>query len=53
MEALYQSFLEIPVDAGSFQGLVPLVLISGAVIFNLLIPKPKNQKISKTLNKRS
>jgi len=48
MEALYQSFLAIPVDAVSFQGLVQLVLISGAVIFKLVIPKPKNQKISKT-----
>jgi len=47
MEPLYQSFQQIPIDAVSLQGLVQLVLISAAVIFKLVIPKPKKQKISK------
>ncbi len=41
MEALYQSFQQIPIDAVSIQGLVQLVLISGVLIFKLIIPKPK------------
>jgi hypothetical protein len=41
MEALYQSFQQIPVDAVSFQGMIQLILISGVVIFKLRIPAPK------------
>ena len=41
MEALYQSFQQIPIDAVSTQGLVQLVLIAGVLIFKLMIPAPK------------
>ncbi len=51
MDALYQSFIEILVSSVSFQGLVQLTLISGAVIYNLVIPKPKNQKAQKAPKK--
>jgi hypothetical protein len=43
MEALYQSFQQIPVDAVGLQGLVQIVLLAGAVIFKFLIPKPKKK----------
>lgn len=48
MEPLYQSFLAIPIDAVGIQGLVQMILLLGAVIFKLAIPKPKNQKIPKS-----
>ena len=41
MEALYQSFQQIPIDAVSIQGLVQLVILSGVLIFKLMIPVPK------------
>lgn len=41
MEVLYQSFLDIPVDAIRFQGLIQMILISGALIFNLAIRAPE------------
>lgn len=53
MKALYQPFLAIPVGAVIFQGLFQLVLITGAVIFKLMIPKPYNQKILKTSDKKT
>jgi len=43
MEALYQPFLVIPIDAVSFQGMVQLILISGVMIFKLMIPNPKKK----------
>jgi hypothetical protein len=46
MEALYQSFLDIPVDAIRFQGLIQMILISGALIFNFVIRAPE-KKIEK------
>jgi hypothetical protein len=44
MEALYQPFLAIPIDAVSFQGMIQLVLLSGVLIFKLMIPAPKKIK---------
>ena len=41
MEALYQSFLEIPIEAVRFQGLVQMILVLGALIFKLIIQAPK------------
>ena len=41
MEALYQSFQQIPIDAVSIQGMIQMVFISGVLIFKLIIPKPK------------
>ena len=41
MEPLYQSFQQIPIDTVSFQGMIQLILISGVMIFKLMIPKPK------------
>ncbi len=43
MEALYQSFQQIPVDAVGLQGLVQMIVLAGAVVFRLLIPKPKKK----------
>ncbi len=43
MEALYQSFQQIPVDAVGLQGLVQMIILTGAVIFRFLIPKPKKK----------
>ncbi len=43
MEALYQSFQQIPVDAVGLQGLVQMIIVAGAVIFKFLIPKPKKK----------
>ncbi|MEE8430383.1 MAG: hypothetical protein V3S16_03965 [Candidatus Desulfatibia sp.] len=43
MEALYQSFQQIPIEAVGLQGLVQIVLLVGAVAFRFLIPKPKKK----------
>lgn len=44
MEALYQSFTQIPIHAVSSQGLVLMIFISGAFIFKFVMPKPKKKK---------
>ncbi len=44
MEMLLESFMEIPLDFVRFQGLVQLVLISGILIFKLVIPSPNKLK---------
>ena len=49
MEALYQPFLDIPVDAIKFQGLIQMILISGVLIFNLAIRTP--EKRSKNIDR--
>lgn len=41
MELLCQSFMEIPVDVVGFQGLIQLIVVSGVLIFKLMIPAPK------------
>jgi len=43
MKALYQSFIEIPVSAVSFQGLIQMIAVAGVVIFKILMPKPKKK----------
>ena len=53
MKALYQPFLAIPVGAVSFQGLLQLVLITGAAIFKLMLPQPYNQKVLITSDKKT
>jgi hypothetical protein len=45
MEALYQSFMAIPIESVGFLGLVQIIFIAGAVIFQLMIPVPKKEKI--------
>ena len=49
MEALYQSFLDIPVDAIRFEGLIQMIFISGALIFNFAIRAP--EKRSKNIDR--
>ena len=49
MEALYQSFMTIPIEAVGLSGLVQIIFIAGAVIFKSMIPVPKKEKID--LNK--
>ena len=44
MEALYQSFQQIPIDAVGIQGLFQMILISGLLIFKLAIPAPEKKK---------
>ena len=44
MEAIYQSFMEIPIHAVKFQGLILMILIIGAFIFKFVIPSPKKEK---------
>jgi len=44
MELLCQSFMEIPVDLVGFQGLLQLIVVSGVLIFKLMIPAPKKNK---------
>lgn len=44
MEALYQSFMEIPISAVKFQGLIQMILVVGALIFKFVIPAPKKKK---------
>ena len=45
MEALYQSFMAIPIKSVGMLGLVQMILIVGWVIFKLVIPVPKKEKI--------
>jgi hypothetical protein len=45
MEALFHSFLEIPVKIVSMIGLIQLVLVIGVLIFKIRIPKPKKETI--------
>ena len=44
MEMLFESFMEIPLDFVRFQGLVQFVLVSGILIFRLMIPNPNKVK---------
>jgi len=44
MEALFQSFLVIPISAVKLQGLIMMILVAGALIFKLVIPAPKKKK---------
>jgi hypothetical protein len=46
MEALFHSFLEIPVETVSRLGLVQLVLVVGVLMFKLRVPKPKKELIN-------
>lgn len=46
MEALYQSFMAIPIDSVGLLGLVQMILIAGAVVFQFVIPVPKKEKIN-------
>ena len=41
MELLCQSFMEIPVDVVGLQGLIQLIVVSGVLIFKLMIPAPQ------------
>jgi hypothetical protein len=41
MEALYQSFMAIPIKSVGLLGLVQMIFIAGAVIFKLVITVPK------------
>lgn len=43
MEVLLQSFMDIPIDVIRFQGLVQLIVISGVVIFKMMIPVPQKK----------
>jgi hypothetical protein len=45
MEALFQSFLEIPIKAVSMIGLIQLVLVVGVFMFKLRVPKPKKETL--------
>jgi hypothetical protein len=45
MEALYQSFMAIPIESVGLLGLVQIIFIAGAVIFQLMIPVPKKEKV--------
>lgn len=44
MELLIESFMEIPLDFVRLQGLVQIIIISGLLIFKLMIPNPKKVK---------
>ncbi len=44
MELLFESFMEIPLEFVRLQGLVQLIVISGLLIFKLVIPNPKKVK---------
>jgi hypothetical protein len=46
MEALFHSFLKIPVETVSMLGLIQLVLVVGVLMFKLRIPKPKKELIN-------
>jgi len=45
MEALYQSFMAIPIDSVGMLGLVQIVFITVVVIFKLVIPAPRKKSI--------
>ncbi len=45
MEALYQSFLDIPVDAIKFQGLIQMIFMSGTLILNFAIRIPEKRSL--------
>ncbi len=45
MEALYQSFMAIPIESVGLLGLVQMIFIVGAVIFKFMIPVPKKEKV--------
>ncbi len=44
MEALYQSFLAIPIESVGLLGLIQMIFIAGVVTFQLVIPVPKREK---------
>jgi hypothetical protein len=44
MEMLFESFMEIPLNFMSLQGLVQFVFISGILIFKLMTPNPNKVK---------
>ncbi len=46
MEALFHSFLEIPVETVSMLGLIQLILVVGVLMFKLRMPKPKKELIN-------
>ena len=50
MEALYQSFMAIPIKSVGLLGLVQMMFIAGAVIFKIAIPTPKKEKIDANNN---
>lgn len=41
MEALYQSFVSIPIELVGHLGLFQMILIAGVVIFRLCLTKPE------------
>ena len=45
MEALYQSFMAIPIESVGILGLVQMIFIVGALIFKLEMSAPKKEKI--------
>lgn len=45
MEALFHSFLEIPIETVSMIGLIQLVLVVGVLMLKLRIPKPKKELV--------
>ena len=45
MEALYQSFMSIPIESVGILGLVQMIVIAGAVIFKLAVPAPQKERI--------
>ena len=45
MEALYQSFMAIPIESVGILGLVQMIFIAGAVIFKFVIPVPKKEMV--------
>ncbi len=44
MELLFESVMEIPLDFVRLQGLVQIIIISGLLIFKLMIPNPNKVK---------
>ena len=47
MEALFHTFLEIPIETVSMLGLIQLVLVVGVLMFKLRIPKPKKEMLNR------
>ena len=45
MEALYQSFMVIPIKSVGILGLLQMICIAGALIFKFQISAPKKEKI--------
>lgn len=44
MEALYQSFMAIPIESVGILGLIQMVFIAGVLIFKFGMPAPKKDR---------